>query len=341
MTNLNIYSTRTMLAAVSLMMPVHSFFKDTFFPVTDTVVTESIDVDFKKGKRKMAPFVAPRVGGVVMDRQGFVTKTLKPGKIAPERVITVDDITTRSLGESLYSNRTPEQRAKEMLATDLSELDEYIARREEWMCREVLINGKVVMKGEGYESVLDYQFTNKEVLAGTAKWSDPASDPLADLKRWRLSIVQKTGMTPDILVFASDVVETFTQHPKVKEALDVLRVNLGVIEPSVKSPAVTFVGKLPALGVEIYSYDEWFLDDEDQEQAMIPEGHLVLGVSGKNKRLYAAVTQTEKGQFVTIEGERVPKFWVDEQNEVQKLRLASRPVPVPEDVDSWFVGVVK
>lgn len=338
----NMYETRTMMESVSLMLPVQSFFKDTFFPTSETFLTETIEFDIRKGKRKMAPFVAPRIGGVVMDREGFETKTLKTAKIAPERVITIDDISSRSFGENIYSQRTPAQRAEEILATDLAELDEFITRREEHMAREVLLNGKLVMSGEGFERQVDYNFTNKEALIDALKWTEKdTSDPIGDLKRWRLKIIQSTGMAPDILVLASNVVDTFISHPKVKEMLNLLRVNIGTIEPSIKNEAVTFIGKLPALGIEIYSYDEWFMDDDNNEQPMMPNDHLILGVSGKGKTLYAAVTQYEKEKPVTIEGTRVPKHIVDTKNEIQTLRMTARPIPAPFNVDSWFVAVVQ
>lgn len=337
----NIYETRTMMSALNLMVPTYTFLRDTFFSNTETFVTESVDIDVKKGKRKMAPFVAPRIGGVVMDRQGFNTKTLKTPKIAPERIITVDDIRNRSLGESLYSSRTPEERAMELLTNDLIELDDYITRREEWMCREILLNGKMTLVGEGFEQEVDFGFTNKETLTGAALWTDGASDPIADLKRWRQTVIQKTGRAPDICVMSSDVVDAFVNHTKVKEILNLLRLNVGTIEPSIKSPAITFIGRLPLVGLEIYSYDEWYLTDDGAEEAMIPSGHVILAPRNTNKRLYGAVTQIENKEFVTIEGMRVPKQWTDDQNEVKKLRITSRPLPVPDDVDSWYVAVVK
>lgn len=338
---IDIYETRTMLAALEQRIPVYSFLLNTFFPNYETQTTEKIDVDYKKGKRKMAPFVAPRIGGVIMERQGFITRTYKVPKIAPERILTVDDISKRGMGESIYSTKTPEERAIELLAKDIDELDEYITRREEWMCREVLFNGKVIMKGEGIEQVVDYNFTNKEALTGDDKWTSEASDPLADLKRWRKEIIKKTGKAPDIVVMASDVADIFTKNKKVIEYMDSRRITLGTIEPTVKDASVTFIGKFPSLGVEIYSYDEWFLDDDGTEQPMIPEGHLLIGSKGMNKRIYGAVTQMENGQFVTYEGTRIPKKFADEKNETQNIRLSSRPLPVPEDVDSWYVAVVK
>jgi hypothetical protein len=341
MGNVNIYGTRTMMRAINLMKPTHTFLLSTFFPNFETVVTEKVDVDFKKGKRKMAPFVAPRIGGKVMDRQGFETKTYEVPKIAPERVVSFDDIKYRGMGESLYSAKTPEERARELLGSDIIDLDDYITRREEWMCREVLFGGKVTMIGDGFEQEVDYQFTNKEVLTGAALWTDPGSKPLEDLKRWRLSVIQKTGKAPNICVFESSVVDAFLKNAEVKEMMDLQRLNVGSIEPSVKNEAITFVGRIASLGLEIYSYDEWYIDDAGVEQPMVPEGHIMMGSKGMNKRIYGAVTQIESGNFVTIEGTRIPKSWVDEDNEVRKLRMSSRPLPVPDDVDSWYVAQVK
>jgi len=336
--SIELYDTRTLLEAVKIMKSPQTFLRDTFFSDVDTFITENVDVDFKKGKRKMAPFVAPRIGGVVMDRQGFKTETYTPPKIAPERIMSKDDITNRAMGESVYSQRSPEERARELIADDLIELDEYITRREEWMCREVLLNGKVIITSEGAEQQIDYGFTNKEALTSTDVWSDTGnSTPYADLKEKRREIIQKTGRAPKIAVLGYNAWELFAAHPDTKTKLDTMRLNLGNIEPSVQSPSLTFLGKLQELNLELYTYDEWFLDDNGDEQPMIPANTVVMGSQGMNRRFYGAVTQLEDSGFVTIEGEKVPKIWNDKNNDVRKIRLTSRPLPVPKDVDSWYV----
>jgi len=345
---INIYETRVMLAAIEKMMPVRTFFRDTFFPNVDTEITENIDVDFKKGKRKMAPFVAPRVGGVTMDRQGYVTKTYKPPRIAPQRLLTRDDISARAMGEAVYSRRTPEQRAAELLGKDLAELDEYITRREEWMCREILINGRVTMKGyvddtskKTIDETVDFNFTNKETLLNEAKWDTDTADIFGDLQRWRLAVIQSSGRAPNVCFMASDVATLFIKNPAVQSLFDKKSIVVGNIEPTIKNDAVTFIGKITALGLEIYSYDDWYLDDDGVEQPMMPEKTLILARTGMGRRLYGAITQMENnGEFVTIEGTRVPKVWADVNNDVKMVRLSSRPLPVPEDVDDWFVAVV-
>lgn len=333
----NIYETRTMLQAIEQSIPAHSFLKDTFFPQVETVPSEIVEVDYKKGKREMAPYVSPRIGGKILKRQGFTTKNYKVPKIAPQRLLTIDNISNRALGENVYSPRTPDERAADLLVTDLDELDQAILRREEWACREVLLNGKIVMKGEGVEQEVDYNFTNKAILSGTSLWTDPTSDPLATLKKYRREIIQKTGQAPDVVVMSSDSVDAFLANKKVQDMFDKRHITVGEIVPAIQSPAVTFIGKINMLGLEIYSYDEWFVDDEGIEKPIMPEGHVLVASTGMNKIIYGAVTQVEKGSHVTYEATRVPKVWTDEDNDVTKVRVSARPLPIPEDIDGWYV----
>lgn len=345
---IEIYQTRTMMAAIEKMKPVRTFFRDTFFSFVETHVTENIDVDFKKGKRKMAPFVAPRVGGVTMNRQGFSTRSYKIPRMAPQRVLTKDDISSRSMGENVYSRTTPEERAGQMLGKDLSELDEMITRREEWMCREVLINGKVTMKGiidessgEYIEQEVDYTLTNKETLLGVDKWDQATSKKYEDLKAWRLAVIKSSGKAPNVCIMASDVVDLFVADAAIQKMFNMYNMKFGTIEPKIKDDAVTYIGTLSSLGLEIYSYDEWFIDDAGAEQPMMPEKTILLARVGMAKRMYGAITQMDESEdFVTIEGERVPKVWADKNNEVKMVKVSSRPLPVPEDIDDWYVAVV-
>jgi hypothetical protein len=99
---------------------------------------------------------------------------------------------------------------------------------------------------------------------------------------------------------------------------------------------------LAGLGLEIYTYDEWFVDDDGNEYPMIPDDYLIIGRAGLGSREYGAVTQLEMDdEFHTYEGTRIPKVWADRNNDAKMIRVASRPLPKPEDVDSWFVLKVK
>ena len=123
-----IYTPRTLGKLVRRMPPVHTFFRDTFFKNRQTFNTKSVDVDFKKGSRALAPFVHPKVGGKTILNTGYQTKTYTPVLLAPNKITTVDDLLERAAGEDPYSGRKPAERAVEKLAEDLRELNEMIVR---------------------------------------------------------------------------------------------------------------------------------------------------------------------------------------------------------------------
>lgn len=347
---MTLYSTKTMLPAVQVMPHVPSFLRETFFPRANdrTFVTERVEFDYKKGRRKMAPFVAPRVGGVTVSREGFKTKSLEPLRIAPQRIMTIDDITSRGLGENIYSQKTPAQRSLDLLAEDLKDLGEQIDRREEWMAAQILFTGKVIAKGYAdntlttvIEQEIDYGFDNFETLSGTDLWTDPGSDPYEYLKQIRLDVLKKSGVAPNIAIFGEEAYSAFVKNPTILKLFDKLNIYLGQIQPSVKSDQVSFVAKLPELNLEIYLYNDWYIDESGDELPFVPSDKIIVGYKNLGSYVYGAVTQLEQnGNFVTYEGARVPKFWNDLNADAKMVRLTSRPVPHPNNVDAWFVSTV-
>ena len=214
----SIYEPRTMGRIVEKLPPVRTFFRDTFFRREETFNTESVDVDFVKGTRKVAPFVHRIIGGKTVPNTGYETKTYKPPLVAPDKITTVDDLLKRRPGESLVSGRSPAERAVLKMSDDFRELRDMISRREELMCVQSIFTGKIPIIGEGLNEVIDFEFTNTEVIsAATKKWSNAGSDPIGDLKRWHKQ-VQKTGFTNcNACVMADDVATAFVGHEKVQK----------------------------------------------------------------------------------------------------------------------------
>lgn len=335
---IDLFETRTMLEAVRQMMPVRTFLKDTFFTNERTFDTEYVDVDIVKGKRRMAPFVSPKIAGKVVERQGYRTNTYKAPMINPKIPTTAEQLQKRLAGEALYSGMSPDERAAEQLGRDLAELDEMITRREEWMCAQALFEGKIEIKGEGVDEVIDFGLTNKEALSGNALWNQSTADPLADLKRWRRAIIKASGINPDIVVMGSDVIDAFLAHQKVQQLLDLRLVDTGQINPQTLPNGTTYIGRIAELGVNIYTYDEWYLDDDGTEKPMVPEKTLMMGsTSARFDLLYGAYIDMELGTF---DLPRIPRSWVEKDPSVRWVQLISRPLPVPQYIDSLYVATV-
>lgn len=333
-----LYQTRTMLGAVENIPTNESFLIDTFCGASETFPTNSIDIDFVKGKKKMSPFVSKYVNGIQVERNVVATKNYEPPKIQPSRALTVETLEQRLAGEALYSNKTPAQRAADILIKDLAELKGMNHRRKEWMIAQVLFNGHFVAnvhsdKNNYVEETFDYGHTFATDVA--KKWSAADSDPIADLQAESTKIATSCGKRPNIVVMNDVTAQAFLDNPKVQEYFDKYNINLGTIQPSIKSTQVQFIGKLLRPDVEIYAYTESYVDDEGTLHTYVPDGKVLIGCTKIFSFKYASHTQMEKGEFKTYMGEDIPKYDAVDADNAAKLTLTSKPVPVPFDVDSW------
>lgn len=270
-----------------------------------------------------------------------------PPLVAPEKVTTIDDLLERRPGENMYSGKTPERRAVEKMAQDFIELREMITRREELMCVQTIFTGKIPIIGEGVNEVISFDFTNTEVISKAAeKWTNEASNPIEDLKRWHETVQKKGFINCDICVMGKDVIKAFINHPKVKDVLDVRNYNLAVIQPRQLPNGVTYIGTIHEIGLDIYKYSEWYLDDwtnpeAPEDKPLVPDNQLALLSSGANYSMYyGAITLITEpnGNFRTVEGKLVPDTWTKRKPARRFLNISSAPLSVPHDVDSWFVA---
>ena len=351
MANISIYDPRTMGKLVERMPKVQTFIKSTFFRNVETFDTQKIDVDFKKGNRQLAPFVHKKIGGVTIDNEGYETNTYEPPLVAPNKITTVDDILKRTPGESLYGGKSPNQRAVEKMQRDFTELDEMITRREEWMCCQALFTGKIPIldkDGKELQAEIDFQFTNKVTLSGANAWNKKTGGKIKQLKEWRKQ-VQKTGFVNcNICIMGDEALEAFIMDEEVQKLLDVERYDLAVIKPRELPNGVTYIGTIQGEGMDIYSYNEWFLDnwsnkDKPENKPLVPTNAVALLSTEANYSMYyggVGVVDESGKTIAVVEGSSIPEQWVERRPPRRFLQLNSAPLCVPHEVDSWYVATV-
>ncbi len=342
--NISLYETRTMAKLVERMPKKRTFLLDTFFKRIETFDTEKIDVDFVKGNRVMAPFVHPKRGGKILKDSGYQTKTYTPPLLGPQKLTTADKLANRMAGEPLYNGKTPEERAVDKLEAELKELDSTITIREEWMAAQALFTGLIPIKGEGIDEVIDFGFENKETLAAKAQWNKETSNPLADLKRWKKEVQKKGFVNPNVVIMADDAADAFIAHPLVKDLLDVKAYDLAVIKPKDLGNGATYIGTLKGENLDIYTYNAWYQDeDSDEPMPYVPDSTVLLAsTEAEYSRNYGAVTLLDEatGEWHTFESTRVADKFIKKNPDRKFVTLYSRPLPIPHEVDSWFVAVV-
>lgn len=337
--------TLTQLRSIERLEPVPSFFHDAFVGSNiELCGTEKAEWDYRKGSVRMAPFVAPNVGGVVMARQGFEEQYVKFPKITPERPVTMDDIGGRTFGEAVYGGMTPQQRALKLMAEDLTYLRNAIQLRKEWMVAQVVTTGTldiIEFTGNGFARPshrVDYKFTNR--YAPVKTWDDPDADPLEDLNEMTEIVHEGQGQV-EVILMAPDVAKAFLRHKKVLERMDILRANFGQIKPRWQSNSLRYLGT-DENGVEMYVYAGKYLDDDGIQKPFMPNGTVYAGPRKMLRSLYGPVTQVEtpNGSHITYIAKEVPLRYSSVDNNMTMQRLTSRPMFVPNNIDEWAIGKV-
>ncbi len=91
--------------------------------------------------------------------------------------------------------------------------------------------------------------------------------------------------------------------------LDLRLVETGQIDPQALPNGVTYIGRIAELGLNIYSYDEWYIDDDGTEKPMVPEKTVTIASSrARFDMLYGAYIDMEMG---TMDLPRIPRSWVE------------------------------
>lgn len=345
----NLYTPETMAGVVRAMPSVNTFFKDTFFRTNRPEYTEEVKIDFVKGNRKIAPFVSLKDKAQVVKKIGYVTDKFTTPVIKVKDVTDIEDMLQRLPGEVLQnSGITPLTRGIQLMAEQLSTFDEMITRREEWMCVQAMMEGKIPVIGENVNYEIDFGFTNKSTVAKL--WTETGAQPHADLQA-AVEHCQKVGYrTPNICIMERSAYNAFIKACKEdeyfknhKEIFDVI-----TIRPERRDEAVTFMGRLKDPDLDIYVYNEWYVDDwtdpeNPVEKSLMPKGKILLATTNARFTTYYGLqmfTDPNTGNFRQVVGTRAADSWISKEPDARFLTLNARPLPVPHEVDSWYVLTV-
>ena len=345
---INIYEPRYLAEVVRSAPPVHTFFRDTFFTNRKTFSTERVDIDIKKGDRRMAAFVHPRVGGTVLTKQGFKTESYKPPLINPYDITTADQLMTRLPGENIYSGKTPAQRAAEKLTEEYNDLNDAATRREEWMAVQAIVNGQIPIVGPGVNETISFGLTNTKTLTGTSRWGQSAAKILDNLDDWVREVRINGFANVDMCIMGKDALRAFLADEAVLKVLDNRRVEMGLINPRDLPNGVSYVGHINKPNLDIYEYNEVYLDDwtdpaNPATNPLIPDNKIVLIASNPGYMMaYGLCTYIEDstGAWVTAEAERILRSYVEHHPDRRTLELQAHPLPIPDKADSWLVATV-
>lgn len=339
----DLYTPRTLAEVVKTTPPVRTFLRDRFFTNVKTFPTKRVDIDIVKGNRKMAAFIHPMVGGEIVQAEGYETKSYAPPLINPATISTADQLLERLPGEDMYSGKTPADRAAEKLIDEYNQLNDMTTRREEWMAAQVLTTGQLKVKGKGVDEVIDFGLTNKITLPSTKKWGASAADIWGNLKDWKQQVSRNGFANANMVIMGKAAADAFMADATVAKLLDNRRIEIGAIKPEEMEGGITYYGHLNLPGVDIYGYDEVYLDDETGEtKPLIPDNVVLMIPSAASfMRAYGLCTYLDDaGAWHRAETDRLLRTYVEHRPDRRFIELQTHPLLIPDKIDSWFAATV-
>lgn len=353
----NFYDTHTLLASVQQLPPLHTFLLDRYFPTnaaSDIFATDDVLVEYKKGSKKAAPFVAPRKGGITILRDGYTMKRFTPSYIAPKRPLTIDDLRKRGFGEALYTQLTPEQRQGVIMLGDLDELRAMNMRRKEAMAAEVIFTNGCVMD----EYVDDFHtFEEREVRYYDVDTSPAIYTPSANWDTTEASgkqmindvaamgsMLTSRGLPFTEVLVAPDVADIILANEWILKLLDNRNYQIGGVDPATLPTGATKIARLNIKGrmIDFLTYEDTYTEVDGSVKPFIPAGKIAACAPAAGRTVYGAITQVEQsdGEFHTYTGVDVPKYLSDATHNVRELILSSAPLCMPNNENPFIVADV-
>lgn len=345
MAELNFFDNYVLMAITEEIVPQASFFRDRYFPTgaEDIFAADKVLTEYMKGDRKMACFVAPRVGDIPVDRRGYEIHEYQPAYIAPSRLLTLDDLRKRGFGEALFNGSTPAERAAKLQLKDLSELDVRIARREEWMAVQTMINNGCTIQeyldantvGES-RIIKFYDNATEHTYTVANKWDTANGDIFGDVQAM-CTMLSNRGLPAADLVLGTDAASAILDNEKVQRLLDK---SSGIIIGEIRQqlspyPGVVYMGTLNFGGfmLNLISVNETFVNDNNVTEKYFPATSAMVTAPECGHMMYGQISQIDYGatDYKTYAAKRVSKFVLDQDKDTRKLRLGARPLAAPKN----------
>ncbi|MGN0444240.1 MAG: major capsid protein [Acutalibacteraceae bacterium] len=347
----DLLSSYALNASIKQVSPVYNFFSTRYFPTEEGDIFKADEVlaEYEEHGQKMAPFVAPRVGDIPIMRDGYTMHAYRPPYIAPSRTLTVDDLKKRGFGEALYSNLDASQRAAKILTKDFTDLNNRIARREEWMAVQTMINNGCIMQeyidantvGKQH-IVCFYNGTSKHTYTvdSSHKWGTAGANIRGDIGAMAKLLIA-AGLPASDLVLGTEAADALYMDEELRKAIDLNSgIAVGGINEKYVYPGIRYMGKLNFKGVclDVFVAEETYQDDNGDIVPYFPAKAAMVTYPGCGHTMYASITQMDYGstEFKTYAQKRVPKLVVDQDKDIRKIRVATRPLCAPKQANPYI-----
>ena len=343
-----ITDTYELIKVVERIKPPANYLIEKLFPATRQIMSDVLPIEYSKQGRRVAPFVVKGARPLNISREKTSIKLYKCPLFGARRVIGLDDIESRGVGENpVYSSRTAEERAAELQSRDLLELKRMLINRRAAMIAELIQTGKITVKAfadDGKVSAAD-EITFDGFQKVEKNWSVASATIFKDLETASEKIQQDSGFVPDLLICGKNVFGYMSKNTEFEKYL--LSANPNAVAwlnftPQYTAPQVRFIGYIPALNLEIVSYMETYQDDDGTTKSFIDADTAILCRGGIGELCYGAMNYLDSaGNWQSAAAQEVPIYNFNHDAQTTSLTLYSRCLPIPTSIEDFICLHVK
>lgn len=152
------------------------------------------------------------------------------------------------------------------------------------------------------------------------------------------------GLPAADLLLGTQTADAILQFDDLQRLLDKNSgIAIGAINEQLSAyTGVVFLGTINFGGfrLNLISVDESYEDDAGRNQSYFPVDEAMVTAPGCGHLMYGQITQIDFGstEYTSHPGVRVPKFTLDQDKDMRKLRLASRPLSAPRNYCPFIRG---
>lgn len=337
--NTFIYDTNQLIAMVPNLKKAQKFLLNNFFPNLKNSDTEYVSIDIDIGKRRMSPFISPLVEGRLVEQRRMQTNIYKPAYIKDKRAPDLRKPLRRQLGERVGGTMSGAERMQANLVFEMEDQVDMLDRRLEWMAAQDLLNGMLTVAGEGFPTVvLDFgrDAALTIALTGTAQWGNAANfdaqgrDPVPtkSIEHWQRLILKKSGAQATDIIFTTTPYELFLNASSVYGTVnqDKMQSYGNMVNPGAQiAPGAVLKGRWG--NYRLWLYNDWYVDENNAEQPMIPDGNVIM--CGPEMMGMQAFGQILDPEFSYESLSYAPKTWINKDPAQRILMLQSSPLVFP------------
>jgi hypothetical protein len=321
----NEFKWRTMTPAINQIQAAPMMLQDLIFKARRTNASDHIDVDVIVGNKKIAPFVSPVEGGVVIDKLGRETRSVIAPRIRLKKPFNAQELlTVRASGMAGYATGYGDiaRYRQEKVGLELADLRAKIDYTLEWMCSQAMA-GTITDPDGKFAVTYGIPATHKPTRLTTTRWSQSTGEIMNDIDEWANLIINAIGVGPAIGICGKNTVSAIRGSTKIQTILNTTSgQNAGALGWKASS---NFLGNLN--GIDLYRYGSQYVDAAGVTQNFIPDDYFIMVAP-------QARFTIEYGQILDLEaeaqivGQYFSKSWIEKDPTVMWILAESRPLPV-------------